>query len=82
LATAIRNGADLRVYTEFFHDEHINTSSHVHELIREVADCRVTYLLDNRWAAGIITLRQPISLPTALALARRRLFFLYKQDRL
>jgi len=42
LAEAIRYGADLRIYTEFFHDEHINTASTEHELIREVADFRVT----------------------------------------
>src|SRR4051812_35216018 len=63
LVAAIRRGADLRIYTEFRHNEHIDMSSANRELIREVADFRVTYLLENRWVAGIISLRQPISLP-------------------
>src|SRR5690349_18965069 len=63
LASAIRRGADLRIYTEFRHNEHIDTSSSNPELIREVADFRVTYLVEDRWTAGIINLRQPISLP-------------------
>src|SRR5262245_61000042 len=62
-AKAIRQGADLRIYTEFRHNEHIDTTSKNPELIQEVADFRITYLLDNRWGAGIISLRQPISLP-------------------
>src|SRR5688572_12683451 len=61
LARAIRRGADLRIYTEFRHNEHIDTDSRDDEPIQEVADFRVTYLLDDRWSAGIITLRQPIS---------------------
>src|SRR5258706_5854093 len=63
LAAAIGRGADLRVYTEFRHNEHIDTESENPELIREVADFRITYLLENRWTAAAINLRQPISLP-------------------
>ena len=35
LRRAIRAGADLRIYSEFFFDEHINTDSPNHELIQE-----------------------------------------------
>ena len=80
LAEAIRHGADLRVYTEFFHDEHIDTASTDHELIREVADFRVTYLLEDRWTAGIVTLRQPISLPLGFGPRPSMSFFLYNED--
>ena len=63
LRDAIRVGADLRIATGFLHNEHIDTTSDCDELIREVMDFRVTYLLDNRWVAGIETLRMPVALP-------------------
>ena len=60
LCSAIRKGADLRIGTAFRHNEHIDTTSQNNELIREHMDFRVTYLLDDRWAAGIdeITMRR------------------------
>lgn len=80
LAAAIRRGADLRVYTEYRHNEHIDITSTNPELIREVMDFRVTYLLENRWVAGIITLRQPISPPGGFAARPSMSFFMYNQD--
>jgi len=80
LAAAIGRGADLRIYTEFHHNEHIDTKSHNPELIQEVADFRVTYLLDNRWAAGIMSLRQPVSLPDGFGPRPSMSFFLYNQN--
>ena len=53
LADAIRRGADLRIYTEFRHNEHIDISSPSDELVREVAEFAVTYLIDDRWTAGL-----------------------------
>lgn len=80
LVQAIRCGSDLRIYTEFRYNEHIDTSSSDPELIREVADFRVTYLLEDRWAAGIISLRQPISLPTGFGPRPSMSFFMYNQN--
>jgi hypothetical protein len=80
LVAAIRRGADLRIYTEFHHNEHIDTKSSDPELIREVADFRITYLLDNRWVAGIINLRQPIDLPKGFGPRPSMSFFLYNQN--
>ena len=80
LAAAIRRGADLRIYTEFLHNEHIDTTSKNPELIREVADFRVTYLLENCWTAGIINLRQPITLPDGFGPRPSMSFFMYNQD--
>lgn len=54
LATAIRHAADLRILTEFLHGEHIDPSSDSKELIREVCNLQITYLLDNRYTAGIM----------------------------
>lgn len=80
LRDAVRGGADLRVFTEFWHDEHIDTKSKEHEKIQETMDFRVTYLLDDRWAAGILTLRQPIDLPNGFGPRPSMSFFLYNED--
>lgn len=80
LLTAIKNGADLRIYTEFHHNEHIDTKSTNLEKIKEVADFRITYVLDERWVAGIINLRQPISLPYGFGERPSMSFFLYNQN--
>ena len=80
LAEAIRRAADLRVATEFRHNEHIDISSDSRELIREVAEFRSTYLLEDRWSAGIMTLRQPVDLPEGFGPRPSMSFFLYNQD--
>lgn len=80
LRDAIHSGADLRVGTGFLHNEHIDTTSECNELIREVMDFRVTYLLENRWVAGIETLRMPISLPDGFGPRASMSFFIYNQD--
>jgi len=80
LCDAIRRGADLRICTEFRHNEHIDVTSSNSEIVREVADFRMTYLLDDRWAAGIMTLRQPVSLPDGFGPRPSMSFFLYNQN--
>jgi len=80
LSDAIRRGADLRVYTEFRHNEHIDVGSTNNEKIREVAAFAVTYLVDDRWAAGLMSLRQPVSLPGGFGPRSSMSFFLYNQD--
>ncbi len=49
LCDAIRNGADLRVHTEFRHNQHIDVNSDCPEIIQQRAEFRVTCLLDDRW---------------------------------
>ncbi|HIG55640.1 MAG TPA: hypothetical protein EYQ18_17000 [Candidatus Handelsmanbacteria bacterium] len=80
LTDAIRRGADLRVYTEFHHNQHIDTASANDELVREVAEFAVTYLVDNRWTAGLMSQRQPVSLPDGFGPRPSMSFFLYNQD--
>src|SRR5215212_9530657 len=80
LSDAIRRAADLRITTEFRHNEHIDTRSDDDELVREVAEFRVTYLLDDRWSAGIMMLRQPVDLPDGFGPRPSMSFFLYNQD--
>ncbi|MCY4111276.1 MAG: hypothetical protein OXF96_04975 [Chloroflexi bacterium] len=80
LANAIRRGADLHIGTEFRHNEHVETTSDSPEVVRELAEFRTTYLVEDRWAAGIMTLRQPVSLPDAFGPRPSMSFFLYNQD--
>jgi hypothetical protein len=80
LVDAIRRGADLRIGTAFRHNEHIDTGSDSRELIDEVAEFRETLLIDERWAAGIMTLRMPVELPDGFGPRPSMSFFLYNQD--
>lgn len=80
LVDAIRRGASLRVYTEFRHNEHIDVTSANNEKIREVAEFAVTYLVDDRWAAGLMNLRQPVALPDGFGPRPSMSLFLYNQD--
>jgi len=80
LRAAIRNGADLRIYSEFYHDEHIDPASDNHELVQESMDMRATYLVDDRWAAGLLTLRQPVELPDRFGPRPSLSLFLYNED--
>jgi hypothetical protein len=80
LADSIRQGADLRIGTEFIHNEHIDVHSERAERVREVAEFGVTYLVDDRWVAGIMSLRQPVELPNGFGGRPSMSFFLYNQD--
>lgn len=80
LAAAIGNAADLRISTEFLHNEHIDVTSSSSERIREVAEFGVTYLIHREWVAGIMSLRQPIELPNGFGARPSMSFFLYNHD--
>ena len=80
LADAVRRGADLRIYTEFVHNEHIDVTSDRAELIQEVSEFGITYLLADSWVAGIMSLRQPIELPSGFGSRPSMSFFLYNQN--
>ncbi len=80
LADAIRRGADLRIYTEFVHNEHIDVTSNRAEPIQAVAEFGVTYLLDDSWTAGIMSQRQPIELPSNFGARPSMSFFLNDRE--
>ncbi len=80
LADSIRRGADLRIQTAFRHNEHIDTDSPSNERIEEVAEFKTTYLLEDRFVAGIMTNRQPVQLPDGFGPRPSMSFFLYNQD--
>lgn len=80
LREAIGRGADMRIYSEFHHNEHIDTKSSNTDLIQETMDMRVTYLIDGRWCGGILTLRQPVELPVAFGPNPSLSLFMYNED--
>ena len=80
LCAAIRNAADLRIQTEFRHNQHLDPASDNAEIVREVADFRVTYLLQDHWSAGIMNLRQPIMPPDGFGPRPSMSFFMYNQN--
>ena len=80
LCDAIRRGADLRVSTSFLHGAHIDPNSSNMEVVEETSEFRVTYLVDDRWTAGVMTMRQPIDLPNGFGARPSMSFFLYNQD--
>jgi hypothetical protein len=80
LRRAIGRGADLRIGSEFRHNEHIDTASSDDDLVRESMDMRCTYLIDGRWAAGVLTLRQPVALPDGFGPRPSLSLFLYNED--
>ena len=80
LCRAVEAGADLRIYTEFRHNEHIDPASDDTDLIEEVSEFRETCLLEKEWAAGFMTLRQPVDLPDGFGPRSSMSFFLYNQN--
>ena len=80
LRAAIGRGADLRIYSEFLHNEHIDTTSPSTELIQESMDMRCTYLIDQNWVASQLTLRQPVELPTGFGPRASLSLFMYNED--
>lgn len=80
LCDAIRRAADLRIRTDFVFNEHVDPSSENAEVVHEVSDFRVTYLVEDRWAAGIMSLRMPICPPEGFGPRESMSFFMYNQD--
>ena len=80
LSDAIRHGADLRINTEFVHNEHLDVDSDNDEPVCEVARFGVTYLVENRWVVGIMNLRQPVNPPVGFGVRPSMSLFLYNQD--
>ena len=80
LRQAIGRGADLRLFTNFRHNEHIDTASDNSEWLNEVSDFRVTWLVDGRWVAGNMNLRMPVTPPVDFGAAPSWSFFMYNED--
>jgi hypothetical protein len=85
LVDALSRGADLRMYTEFIFEEHVEPGwagdPGLRGPIREVIDFRQTIVLDGRHAAGMTTLRQPLHPPFGFnGTDPRMAYFFYTSD--
>ena len=80
LRKAIAEGGDLRIYTGFRHNEHIDVHSDNHELIDEISDFRETWLVDGRWVAGVMNMRMPVVPPGIFGARPSWSFFLYNEN--
>ena len=80
LHDSISRGADLKTYTEFRFNEHIDTDSKDSQLVEESTEFRVTYLVEDRWVAGIMNLRQPVSFYHGFGPRPSMSFFMYNED--
>ncbi len=76
----VRGGADIRISTGFIHNEHIDPSSDDSQLIVETSTFAETVLIDGKWSAYFMTLRQPVGLPTGFGPSNALSLFLYNQD--
>ena len=56
LGAAIRRGVDLYLNTAFRYDEHTGTTADNNVIVQDVLEFRMTYLLEDRWMAGIVSL--------------------------
>jgi hypothetical protein len=85
LVDALARGADLRMYTEFVFEEHIEPGwtgdPRLRGPIREVIDFRETIIVDGRHAAGMTTLRQPLHPPFGFnGTDAKMAYFFYTSD--
>ena len=80
LNQCIAAGADIRIRTDFIHNEHIDPSSDDHQVVAETSTFPETVLIDGRWSACFMTLRQPIALPDGFGDPNSLSLFLYNQD--
>jgi hypothetical protein len=76
----IISGADLRICTGFLHNEHIDISSCDDQLINETSTFAQTVMIDERWSAYFMTLRQPVALREGFGSPNALSLFLYNQD--
>ena len=70
----------MRIRTEFKNNEHIDTGSDNAEAIQEVAEFAGTYLIEDRWVAGIMTPAPAHQPAGGFRLTPLMSFFLYNQD--
>ena len=80
LNRAIASGADIRVRTDFIHNEHIDPDSADNQRVAETSSFPQTVLIDKVWSAFFMTLRQPIALRDGFGEPNSLSLFLYNQD--
>ena len=73
-------GGDLRICTGFIHNEHIDPRSRDSQLIEETSTFAETVIIDGKWSAFFMTLRQPVHLRKGFGYPNALSLFLYNQD--
>lgn len=76
----IDSGGDLRISTGFLHNEHIDKSSNDNQLIIETSTFAETVMIDTKWSAFFMTLRQPVALRDGFGYPNSLSLFLYNQN--
>jgi hypothetical protein len=80
LNSKIASGGDLRISTGFLHNEHIDPKSDDDQLIVETSAFQQTLLIDGKWSAYFMTLRQPVALREGFGTSNALSLFLYNQN--
>jgi len=80
LNAAIMRGADLKIETVFRHNEHVDIESCKKDTVRENSEFPATMIVDGRWMAGFMTLRQPVNVPEGFGPRASLSLFMYNQD--
>src|ERR1041385_6032340 len=80
LADAIHRGADLRGFTTFDWVDHMGTLFPDQGLVEETMDWRITYLIEDRWVAAVMSLRYPANAGLGFGKDPSLSFFMYNQD--
>jgi len=80
LNEALMRGADLKIETVFRHDEHMDINSPIKDHVREVSEFPATIVVDGRWSASFMTVRQPANVPYGFGPRASLSLFMYNQD--
>jgi len=80
LNKGIARGADLKIETIFRHHEHVDIQSPIHDHVREVSEFPESILVDGRWSASFMTMRQPANVPYGFGPRASLSLFMYNQD--
>ena len=80
LNEALARGADLKIETVFRHDEHMDLTSPIKDRVREVSEFPASIIVDGRWSAAFMTMRQPADVPHGFGPRASLSLFMYNQD--
>ena len=80
LNQALARGADLKIETVFRHDEHMDMDSPIKDHVLEVSEFPASIIVDGRWSASFMTMRQPADVPHGFGPRASLSLFMYNQD--
>ena len=80
LNQALARGAELKIETIFRHDEHMDLDSPIKDHVLEVSEFPESIIVDGRWSASFMTIRQPANVPHGFGPRASLSLFMYNQD--